>query len=317
MPVLRARPDVSRSTFTNVDAGLTIVLALMWGVSFLFIKVAVDDVGPAWVVAGRTTVGAATLAVILLVRGRRYPTGRDTWRHLAVLGLLSNMLPWLLLAWAEQSIPSGLTAVLNALTPSMTLAVAVAIGLERLTRSRVLGLLLALAGTTLAVWRELGADGGLLPVLGIVLATVLYGVGAVYAKRHVSGRFGPLQLAAGQVLVSAVVTTVGALVFTGLPHGLEVDSAGSLLGLGALGTGLAFLIFYRLLDSVGATSATLVTYLIPVVGLVAGAVVLGERFGPNVLVGLVVIIAGIWVAQREPVPAVGIEPEIEILVADE
>jgi drug/metabolite transporter (DMT)-like permease len=234
-----------------------------------------------------------------------------------VLGLLSNMLPWLLLAWAEQTISSGLTAVLNALTPSMTLVVAVAIGLERLTAPRVLGLSLALGGTTLAVWQELDAEGGLAPILAIVLATVLYGAGAVYAKRTVSGRFGPLQLAAGQVLVSAVIMTTGTLVWAGLPQGLEADSAGSLLGLGALGTGLAFLVFYRLLDSVGATSATLVTYLIPVVGLIAGAVVLSEEFGPNVVAGLVIIVAGIWLAQREPLPASGPEPELEILVTDE
>jgi drug/metabolite transporter (DMT)-like permease len=314
---MTSRTIASRSTFAPADVALILGLALMWGVSFLFIKVAVTDVGPAWVVAGRTSIGAATLAVILVVRGRRYPTGLDTWRHLVVLGLLSNMLPWLLLAWAEQTISSGLTAVLNALTPSMTLVVAVAIGLERLTAPRVLGLLLALGGTTVAVWQELDAEGGLGPILAIALATILYGMGAVYAKRTVSGRFGPLQLAAGQVLVSAVVTTTGALVFTGLPQGLEADSAGSLLGLGTLGTGLAFLVFYRLLDSVGATSATLVTYLIPVVGLIAGAVVLNETFGPNVVAGLVVIVAGIWLAQREALPASGPDPELEILVADE
>lgn len=314
---MSTRTVASRSTFATTDVALILGLALMWGVSFLFIKVAVTDVGPAWVVAGRTSIGAATLAVILFARGRRYPTGLDTWRHLVVLGLLSNMLPWLLLAWAEQTVSSGLTAVLNALTPSMTLVVAVAIGLERLTTPRVLGLLLALGGTTMAVWQELGADGGLGPILAIALATVLYGIGAVYAKRTVSGRFGPLQLAAGQVLVSAAVMTTGALLFDGMPQGLEADSAGSLLGLGALGTGLAFLVFYRLLDSVGATSATLVTYLIPVVGLVAGAVVLNENFGPNVIAGLIVIVAGIWLAQREPLPASSPEPELEILVTDE
>ncbi|MDX1509981.1 MAG: DMT family transporter [Nitriliruptorales bacterium] len=313
MPV---RTDSTRSTFSGTDVALVLALALMWGVSFLFIKVAVTDVSPLWVVAGRTSIGAGVLAVILVARGRRLPTDRALWKHLAIIGLMSNMLPWLLLAWAEQDISSGLASVLNALVPSMTLVVAVAVGIERLTVHRVAGLFLALGGTVVAVWSELGSGGDTLATLAVVAATILYGIGTVYAKRHVSGRLGALDVAAGQILVSAVVTTIAALAFSGLPTGLELDSAGALVGLGALGTGLAFVAFYELLERVGPTSATLVTYLIPVVGLTAGAVVLGERFGANVIVGLGIIISGIWLAQRESLPAGGPEPEFEVLVRD-
>lgn len=313
MPV---RTDSTRSTFSSVDVALILGLALMWGVSFLFIKVAVADVSPLWVVAGRTSIGAGVLAVILVARGRRLPRDRDLWKHLAIIAMMSNMLPWLMLAWAEQSISSGLASVINALVPSMTLAIAVVAGIERLTVHRVTGLLFALVGTVVAVWSELGSGGDALATLAIVAATVLYGIGTVYAKRHVSGRVGALDVAAGQVLVSAVVTTIAALLFDGLPTDLELDSTGALVGLGALGTGLAFVAFYELLERVGPTSATLVTYLIPVVGLTAGAVVLGERFGANVIVGLAIIISGIWMAQRETLPAGGPEPEFEVLVRD-
>ena len=313
MPV---RADSTRSTFSGTDVALILALALMWGVSFLFIKVAVTDVSPLWVVAGRSSIGAGVLTTILVARGRRLPRNRELWKHLAIIGLMSNMLPWLLLAWAEQNISSGLASVLNALVPSMTLAVAVAVGIERLSVHRVTGLFLALGGTVVAVWNELGSGGDTLATLAIVTATALYGVGTVYAKRHVSGRLGALDVAAGQILVSAVVTTIAALAFGGLPTGLELDSAGALVGLGALGTGLAFVAFYELLERVGPTSATLVTYLIPVVGLTAGAVVLGERFGANVVIGLGIIISGIWLAQRESMPATGPEPEFEVLVRD-
>lgn len=318
---MAVRTAAARSTFAGADVALILSLALMWGLSFLFIKVAVDDVGPAWVVAGRTSVGAAVLLAILGVRRQPLPRSAAIWRHLTIIGLLSNLFPWLLLAWAEQHLSSGLASVLMALVPTMTLAVAVGVGVERLTGYRVVGLIMALGGTTLAVWREIGADGALVPALGVVLATLLYGIGAVYAKQHVSGRLPALAVATGQVLVAAVIATTSALLLAGTPTGLQVDSAGSLLGLGALGTGLAFLVFYQLLDRVGPTSATLVTYLIPIVGLTAGAVVLGEQFGWNVIAGLAVIIAGIWMAQREtlpgqPPPASGPEPELEVLVTD-
>lgn len=315
---MSSRTPVARSTFGPLDVGLTAALALMWGLSFLFIKVAVEDVGPLWVVAGRTSVGASLLGVILLVTGRRLPRSRGLWRHLVIIGLLSNMLPWLLLAWAEQDLSSGLTSVLNALVPSMTLVVAVSVGLERLTGHRVVGLGFALVGTTVAVWHELGSGGAWVPVLAVVAATVLYGLGTVYAKRHLSGQLSSLELAAGQILVSAVVTTSAALLLTGAPDGLAVDSAGSLLALGALGTGLAFVAFYELLGRVGSTSATLVTYLIPVVGLTAGAIVLDEEFGVNVIVGLLIIAGGIWLAQREvaPAPETDDEPRPPVLVGD-
>jgi drug/metabolite transporter (DMT)-like permease len=290
----------SRSTFAPFDAVLLGTLAGMWGFSFLFIKVAVGVFSPVWVVSLRTVVGALALLVILRFRGRSLPRDRAVWGHLFVLALFSNALPWGAVAWAVQFLPSGLSSVLNALVPVSTLAVAVAIGQETLSSRRIVGLVLATVGTAIAVSGELGAPGKLVAVLVVVLATIFYAAGAVYAKHHVSGRLAPLTVATGQVIAAAIVTLPVAALTSGLPA-LDAVDPGEYAALGALGlfgTGLAFLVFYSLIERVGATSATMVTYLIPVVGLLAGWAVLGEHIGPEVLAGTAVLIVGIWLAQR-------------------
>lgn len=289
------------STFTPADAGLLLALASMWGFSFLFIKVAVEELSPIEVVAGRTLVGAAVLVVILRARGRRLPRGWVIWGHLMVLASFGNAIPWVIFAWAEQSIPSGLAAVVNSLMPATTLAVAAAIGMERMTARKVGGLALAFVGTAIVVSGELGAPGRLFAVLGAVSATVFYAGATVYTKRFVSGRETPMALATGQVVGAAALATGAALLLGPVPDvgALSWEAGGSVVLLGAFGTGLAFLVFYTLIERVGATNASMVTYLIPVVGLLAGWLILGERFGPHVLVGAGVIVAGIWLAQRQ------------------
>jgi drug/metabolite transporter (DMT)-like permease len=178
--------------------------------------------------------------------------------------------------------------------------VAAAIGLERLTRVRVVGLLLALGGVGLIVAGDLDQPGRVLAVVTVVAATVLYAIGAVYAKRHVSGTLPPLALATGQVIAAATVTTPIALAVDGLPgsEALEASVLGAVLALGVFGTGLAFLVFYVLIERVGATNATMTTYLIPLVAVVAGAVVLDERLGFSALAGGALIGIGIWLSQR-------------------
>jgi drug/metabolite transporter (DMT)-like permease len=297
------RPDV-RSTFTLRDVALLAALGGMWGCSFLFIKVAVDVVTPLWIVALRCVIGAALLLAILRLRGTPLPRGRRTWIDLTLLAALGNAIPWALLAWATQYLPSGLVAVVNALAPTSTMLIAMAFSLESPALRRFVGLAIALGGTALAVSGDLGAPGTALAAVAIVLATVSYGGGTVYAKQHVSGRHPPLAIATGQVAVAAVLSLPVALLtgpapaFTSLP--LTVVAA--LLALGVFGTGLAFLTFYALIENVGATSAVMVTYLIPVVALLAGAVVLSEPITVVVVAGTALTITGVWLAQRERTP---------------
>lgn len=294
----------SRSSFTPGDVGLFLLLAASWGMSFVFIKVSVGALSPLWVVAVRTTIGGAILLVILHARGGRLPTDRAVWAHLFVLATIGNAVPWALVAWAQQTIPSGLAAVVNSLVPASTLAVAAAVGIERLTLRRVAGLALAVVGTLIVVGGEVGAPGRLLSIVILAGATVLYGGATVYAKRFVSDHVRPLTIAAGQVVLAAAVSIPVAWLAGPTPRwsDLRPSVIVSMLLLGAFGTGIAFLLYYLLIGRVGPTNTTMVTYLIPVVGLAAGALLLDERFGLHVLAGLAVIVLGIWLAQRTAAP---------------
>lgn len=289
------------STFAPKDVAILASLAAMWGLSFLFIKVAVDVVSPLWIVAARCTVGGLILVLILQVRGAKLPRGRRIWIDLTILAALGNAVPWGLMAWSTQFLPSGLVAVVNALAPSSTLVIAILAGLEAPSLRRAVGLVIALSGTALAVSSTLGAPGTLLAVLAVVLATVCYGAGSVYAKQRVSGRFPPLAIATGQVLMAAVLSVPVAAVAAPFPVIADVTPAmwGSLLALGVFGTGLAFRAFYTLIASVGATNTVMVTYLIPVVALLAGALILGEQVTFVVVAGTALTIFGIWLAQRQ------------------
>ncbi|MEX0835656.1 MAG: DMT family transporter [Nitriliruptor sp.] len=293
-------PDV-RSTFAPRDVAVLLSLATMWGLSFLFIKVAVPVVAPLWIVAARCAVGAVVLLVVLRVRGTSLPRGLRSWWDLTVLAALGNALPWGLMAWATQFLPSGLVSVVNALAPTSTLVIAFAVGLEPASLRRALGLVLALCGTAIAVSSNLAAPGTLLAVLAIVLATICYGGGTVYAKQRVSGTHPPLAIATGQVFMAAVLSVPAAAVFAPFPDVAAITPAiaGSLVALGVFGTGLAFLAFYVLIARVGATNSIMETYLIPVVALLAGAVVLGEPLTVVVIAGTALTIVGIWLAQRE------------------
>lgn len=295
-----SRSDV-RSTFAPRDVALLVALAMMWGLSFLFIKVAVEVVAPLWIVAARCTVGALVLLVLIRIRGGRLPRGRRTWIDLTVLAALGNALPWALMAWATLYLPSGLVAVVNALAPTSTLVIAILVGLEEASLRRIAGLVIALGGTGLAVSANLGSPGTTAAVLAVVLATIAYGAGTVYAKQKVSGTHSPLAIATGQVLMAAVMSVAVAAATSPFPvvEDLDLPIVGSLVALGVFGTGLAFRAFYGLIASVGATNTIMVTYLIPVVALLAGAVVLGEPLTVVVVAGTALTIGGVWLAQRQ------------------
>jgi drug/metabolite transporter (DMT)-like permease len=297
--VVTSTPVRSR-TFAPRDTALLLTLGGMWGLSFLFIEVALRGLTPLWIVAGRTLVGAVFLLLVLRARRQPIPRSMRLWGHLFVLGVVSNAVPWGAVAWAQQAIPSGLAALLMALVPTSTLVVSVLLGMERFSPGRALGLLLALGGVGLTVAADLSDTGRLIAIAVIVAATILYALGAVYAKRFVSGTASPLTIATGQVASAGLVSLVGALLLDPLPsvEALTPTVLGSVVALGTLGTGAAFLVFYILIDRVGATNTTLVTYLIPLVAVVAGAVVLGERLPPEALAGGALIGVGIWLAQR-------------------
>ena len=297
-------PGVTGSALARLSA-----LAVLWGSSFLFIKVGIEGLSPSQLVLGRLLTGASVLAAIVVVRRERLPRRRVVWVHLALLGVVGNIAPFLLFAWGEQRASSSLAGIYNASTPLLTLLMAiVALPEERPNAARATGLVLGFLGvlTVLAPWQGVGG-GGLAGQVAFVAASVCYGVSFVYTRRYLSGTgHSPLALATGQISVAALeLLLLAPFVATG-PVSLPLRVIASVLALGAFGTGLAYLLNYALIRDVGATTASTVTYLIPIVAVALGVMVLGDRLAWHHLVGALVVVFGVAVAEgrlRRPIGA--------------
>jgi len=278
---------------------MLLTLAAVWGASYLFIKVAVDEIEPAPMMAVRTLLAAAVLLGYVAWRfGRERGVRelRDAWRHCLVLGVLNAALPFWLIAWGEQHIDSGLAAVVQASVPIFNaLLILRFLPHERLGRTQALGLAIGILGV--AVVTGIHPEGGGLAVVGalaVVLSSLSYASGGVYGQRAVSGTPGPV-LAAGSMLVAGIVLTPLALFQ--LPDAIpSLEATGSLLALSLLGTALAQLILFRVLALHGSSRLSLVTYLMPGFALLYGAVILDERIGVTTIVGLALILGGVALA---------------------
>ncbi len=281
-----------------------VLLGTIWGSSYLMIKVAVAGIPPLPLVGGRLVLGAATLLAVLTLRGIRLPRRPATWAHLTVMALAGNIAPFLLIAWGEQHIDSGLAAVLNATTPFFAVLFAVlAFRAERFNRAKLAGLLLGfggvlvLTGTDLATLASSSAQGQ----LAILLSSACYGFGFAYARTRLRGE--PLALSAGQILLASMLLAPPAFLLSDLTAiELTLPRLAAWVGLGAVSSGLAYILYYRLIAQIGAVNASLSTYLMPPVGVTLGWLVLGEPVGWRTVVGVIGILAGLAVVQGK-VPA--------------
>lgn len=284
---------------------LLVLLSLIWGMSFLFMKVGVQDFPPVWVAGLRISFGAAFLLSFLRVTGRSLPP-RRFWGALLVAGFFSNAFPWILLPWAEIRITSGLASILNATTPLFTIVIASIWDDEVFTVIRGVGVIVGFAGVSLLIdvdVRDLLADN-LLAELAVLGASASYAVGAVWVRRTLRGPSSH-QLAAGQLVAGAVLLSPVVL-GTGAPAQMpSMPALGAVVALGVLGSGLAYLLYFRLLTEVGATRTMLVTYLVPVTALFWGWLVLDETFGLQTLAGMGAILFGVLlVNSRRGQPAI-------------
>ncbi|MDI3407514.1 DMT family transporter [Streptomyces sp. B-S-A6] len=275
-------------------------LSLVWGFSFLLIKVGTQGFAPFQVTFGRLLFGAAVLGVALVVKRERLPRGLRTWGHLAVAALLLNALPFSLFAYSELTIPSTLAGICNATSPlwGMVLSL-VALSEDRPTRRRVAGLGLGFLGvlTVLGAWQGfsgLDARGTAMALL----ASLCYPVGWIYVRRTLAGNpHSNLSLTGGQLLLATAQLAVVTPLFTSLPSSLPVVPLLAVAALGALGTGLAVLLQFGLVSEVGPTTAQMVTYFIPVIATAAGVALLGEPLTWSTPVGALVVIAGAALTQ--------------------
>ncbi|MCP2260157.1 Permease of the drug/metabolite transporter (DMT) superfamily [Streptoalloteichus tenebrarius] len=277
-------------------------LALLWGSSFLWIKLGLDAFSPVQLVLVRVALGAVVLVAICRARRVALPRGARVWGHLAVAGLLANALPFVMFGFGEQTVDTGLAGVLNGTMPLWTLLIALLVRQERgLGWAKGAGLALGFAGTLLifAPWQSGGVLGW--GSLAILCAALSYGLSAVYMARYLAGRgIPPVAVAAGQMICATAWTALAMPV-----GGLEAVrwNAVSLLAvavLGVFGTGLAFIVYYRLIADDGPTVASTTAYLMPIVSVLLGAVVLHEELHPRVLGGMAVILVGVALTRVTP-----------------
>lgn len=276
-----------------------ILLGLIWGSSFAWVKIAVNDVPPATLVAWRMSLGAlAMLGLIVALRLPR-PRGAGEWLPLVVLGAVNAAIPIFLISWGQQWIDSGTAAVLNSLTPIFSLIIAgLALRVEPVTALRVIGLLLGFIGAAILASRELeprAVSAGLIGAMAVVLAAFSYAVGASYARHRIQ-RTHRYVVAGGTLLFAAVDAWVLALLADGgvvLPT--QPSAIVAIAWLGILGSFVAYLLFFFLIEHLGATMASMVTYLFPVVGVGLGVLVLGERMDVRLAAGTILVLIGIVV----------------------
>lgn len=280
---------------SRIDWLIFVALGFMWGCSYLFIKIAVNDFGTFTLVALRLAIGSALLWTVLRLAGQRLPREPRIYGHLLVMALVNIAIPFLLITWAERSVESALAAVLTSLVPLFVVVLApLFIHDEPLRVNGIIGLVIGFVGVVVLTSREFtGAGSDLVSVIALVGSSVSYAAGAVYSRRNVRG-LAPMVPAVFQVTFAALITGLVALLFE-QPWTARPDLSGifAILWLGVLGSGFAYLAFFRLLSDWGATRTSLVAYQLPIVGIVLGFLVLREPIDVRILAGTALIIGGV------------------------
>ncbi len=279
----------------RIDWLIFFVLGFIWGSSYLFIKLAVDDFGTFTLVALRLVVGAILLWIVVRIAKQPLPRERRIYGHLLVMAVINITIPFLLITWAEQTVESSLAAILTSPVPLFAIVLsALFLHDEPLRLNGLVGLVVGFVGVIIITSRGLtGAGSSLAGELALIGATISYAAGAVYSRRNVRGLPAMIP-AVFQVSFAAVITGVVALLFE-QPWTATPDSEAifSILWLGILGSGLAYLFVFRLFAHWGATRTTLVAYVIPVVGIALGYLVLAEPIDARIIIGTALVIAGI------------------------
>jgi drug/metabolite transporter (DMT)-like permease len=284
----------------NASVGRFLLLALLWGSSFTFIKVSLEGLTPAQLVLTRLVLGAAVLLAIVGLRRVGLPRGAGLWGHVAGAALFGNVIPFLLLSYGEQTTGAGIAGVLIGSTPLLTLTVAAAaLPTERATSRKVVGLLIGFVGVVLVIgpWHSaLGSFGGRLACFG---AAISYAVGFVYVRKFLSPRgLPPLSLAASQLVAATVLQAVVTPFLAWQTPELTGRVVGSIVILGVLSTGLAYVLYFRLIGDVGATTASAVNYVVPVFAVLIGVLLLGEPVTWNLIAGGLVVLFGVAYAEN-------------------
>jgi drug/metabolite transporter (DMT)-like permease len=307
-------PSDVKSRMGPQDWALLLGLSVLWGGSFLFVGIAVRELPPLTIVALRVAIAALALHGLLRAMGLAFPRGRDVWLAFLGMGILNNAIPFSLIVWGQTQIASGLASILNATTPLWTVLVAhVFTRDERLTPLRLAGVVVGFGGVVGMVGPDaLRAPGrDVVAQLAVLAAALSYAFAGVFGRRFKRLGVSPLATATGQVTASSLLLVPLALAVERpwslpLPGG---DTVAAVVGLAILSTALAYILYFRLLASAGATNLLLVTFLIPVSAIALGAVVLGEHLAPKHFAGMALIGLGLaCIDGRVPARLRGLRP---------
>ncbi len=267
-----------------------ILLAAIWGGSFLFLRVAAPEFGPVPLIWLRVAIATLVLLPVLRTAEARRQLRAKAW-PLFVVGLTNSAVPFCLFAWSTLYVGAGLDSILNATTPLWTALLAALLFQVAMSRAQGLGLAVSLVGVVVLVWDTLGGGAGSpLAAAAALAATAFYGYSANYAKRHLAG-VPPFLVACGSQLFAALLLMLPALLLWPA-HPVTTRAWSSAVALGVVCTGLAYVLYFRLIARVGAAYAASVTFLIPIFGVLWGALFLGEKITSNMAAGCAIVLLG-------------------------
>jgi drug/metabolite transporter (DMT)-like permease len=268
------------------------LLAAIWGASFLFMKIGGPEFGPVLFMAMRTLIASLLLIAILLLK-KQFLLLKYNKKDIFIVGLMNTAIPFVLFGWATLTLSAGSTSVLNATTPMFGAIVAVIWLRDKLNTGAVIGLIIGFIGVYFLMFDKLNMPNSevILPMFAVMLASLFYGISANYTKKYLSN-IKPLVLAAGSQISATLALLPISLLF--LPQSIpSIEAINSVIFLGIICTGIAYIIFFRLISALGPTKAISVTYLIPAFGLFWGATFLEEEITVTMLFGCGLILFGV------------------------
>lgn len=285
----------AREVAIGFELLLLVVLASLWGGSYTFIKLGVATIPPVTLIAGRTLIAAVLLLVIMAGRGVRMPDDAATWRRFLFQACLNSVIPWTLIAWAERSVDAGLATILNSTSPIFTFFLTLFIAhQDKPSWRKLFGVVAGMAGICLIIGVQAlhGFGEQLVAQVAIVVATICYAGGALFSRGFKG--LDPIAPAAGSLLCGAAILLPVSMVAE-RPWNV-MPSATSLLalaGLAAFSTAIAFVIYFRLIQTLGSVSTTAQAYLRVPIGVALGVLLLGERLAPTAWTGLACVVVGV------------------------
>lgn len=296
-------PSPAIRPLTVAEWGLLLLLSVLWGGSFIFAEVALTGLAPLMLTFARVSLAALALFLYAILTRQTFPRGWRIWGAFLLLGLVNNALPFSLIFWGQLSITGGLAAIFNATTPFFAVILAHFVTRdEKLSGAKVTGILLGLVGVTIIIGPGAlaGMTSGTLGSFAVLLAAACYAVGGIFARRFAG--LSPVVTATGQLTMSALIMLPAALIAApgSLPGPESVTVWVAVIALALLSTALAYVIYFRILRTAGATNVLLVTFLIPVSAAFLGYLMLGERLAAEHFLGMAVIGLGLAAIDGRP-----------------